>query len=114
MRIRNILIKLILISAIFFSYYSLDPIVHITPITKNNYSLKTHNITKENTSSTFRKEKNGTFFIHPGNNKASIGVFTFHDSYDIALDFWIKKGSTIGNVEFITAPTKQSNQEAAA
>jgi len=100
MRIRDIWIGLILITVIFFSYYSLNLIVHLTPITKNNYSLKTHNITKENTSSSFRKEKNGTFFIHPGNNKASVGVFTFHDSYDLALDFWIKKGSTIGNVEF--------------
>jgi len=100
MKTRDIFIGFILIIAIFYSYYSLKPIGQSHPITKNDYSLKTHNIKKDNKWSQFREEKNGTFFIHPGEEKTSVGVFKFKNAYDISLDFWIKKGSKVGNVEF--------------
>ena len=100
MKTRDIFIGFILIIAIFFSYYSLKPIGQSHPIKKNDYSLKTHNIEKDNKWSKFKAEKNGTFFIHPGEEKESVGVFKFKNSYDISLDFWIKKGSKVGNVEF--------------
>ncbi len=100
MKIKDIFIGFILIIAIFLSYYSLKPIGQQTPITKDSYALKTYNIEKENKWSKFKTEDNGTFFIHPGEEKASVGVFTFKNSYDLVLDFWIKKGSKVGNVEF--------------
>lgn len=99
-KIKDIFIGFLLIIAIFLSYYSLKPIGQPTPITKESYTLKTHNIEKENKWSIFKAEDNGTFFIHPGEEKASVGVFTFKKSYDLSLDFWIKKGSKVGNVKF--------------
>ncbi len=70
------------------------------PLTKNGYLLKTYNISKENTSSVFRDEGNEVFFIHPGEKQPSIGFFFFKERVHIILNFSIRKGSKVGDIEF--------------
>ena len=65
-----------------------------------DYLYKTFNISPDNMSSTFYEEGNGVFFIHPGIKKPSGGMFTFKKRGNIILNFSIRKGSQIGDIEF--------------
>ena len=70
------------------------------PLSPNLYKLKTYNIYKSNKWATLKKEGDGTFFIHPGVKKPTIALFTFKKSGLISLDFWIRKGSKAGDIQF--------------
>ena len=78
MNSKNILIGLIIIIAIFFSYNYLRPMGDgLHKLNKIEYTLKTYEISKENKSSIFKDEKNGKFFIHPGCQDGPGAIFTF-------------------------------------
>ncbi len=100
MKTKDIIIGFIIIVAIFLSYYFLNPISQDILLAKEKYILKTHNVGKENKWSSFNHKSDGTFFVHPGKDKASSAVFTFKNPNDLSLDFWIAKGSKNGNIEF--------------
>ena len=69
-------------------------------LTQDDYLLKTFNISPDNTSSTLNDEGHGVFFIHPGVKKPSGGIFVFKKRGSVILNFSIRKGSQIGNIEF--------------
>lgn len=76
-------------------------------LNKAEYSLKTYETDKDNKHSTFKNEKNGKFFIHPGEKKASRGIFTFNKDGKLILDFSIRKGSSVGDIEFTVKKNKK-------
>ena len=103
---------LLLISfLILFFLYSFPNVVNCDsclPLKKNDYTLATYNINKDNKWATFRDENNGIFFIHPGEKNATTGVFTFKKDANFILTFSIRSGSKFGNIKFII---KKNDQE---
>lgn len=75
---------------------------------KSHYSLKTYDISKDNKWSKFKDEGSGKFFIRPGEEKASRGIFTFKRNSTLVLNFSIRKGHKVGDIEFIL---KKNNKE---
>jgi hypothetical protein len=105
---KNIMIGLIAILSIFVSYYYLQPLNNEgQKLSKNQYTLKTYNINKDNKWATFRTEKNGRFFIHSGKVKAPKGVFTFKNDMEVILDYSIRKSGKVGEIEFKTILNKK-------
>ena len=96
MNIKKYLIVLTIISAIFFSYNYLQPMgSEFYELNKSEYTLKTHGIRKDNKWSKFRDDKNGIFFIHPGEKKASRGVFTFKKNRKLLFELVSAKPTII-------------------
>jgi len=88
---------------ILFFLYSFPNIVDCnscSPLKKNDYTLETYNINKDNKWATFRDENNGVFFIHPGDKNATTGVFTFKKDTNFILIFSIRSGSKVGDIKF--------------
>ncbi len=88
---------------ILFFLYSFPNIVDCnscSPLKKNDYTLETYNINKDNKWATFRDENNGVFFIHPGDKNATTGVFTFKKDANFILTFSIRSGSKVGDIKF--------------
>lgn len=105
---KSYIFLLIIISTIFTSYNYLNPLSNgAKNLHKDDYSLKTFNINKDNKWSKFKDAGKGIFFIHPGEKKAR-GVFIFKKDGNYLLDFSIRKGSTVGDLEFTI---KKNNKE---
>lgn len=69
-------------------------------LNKNDYTLETYNINKKNKWAIFRDEGNGIFFVHPGAEKTTKGVFTFKKDANFILTFSIRSGSKHGKIQF--------------
>ena len=106
--LKNNLISLAIIITIFFSYNCLLPRgTGFHELNNSEYTLTTYETGKNNKWSTFRDDKNGRFFIHPGEQKASRGIFVFEKSGKLKLKFSIRKDSTVGDIEFTVKKNKK-------
>jgi len=88
---------------ILFFLYSFPNVLNCDsclPLKKNDYTLETYNINKDNKWATFRDENNGIFFIHPGDKNATIGIFTFKKDLNLILTLSIRSGSKTGDINF--------------
>ena len=88
---------------VLFFLYSFPNVINCdscSSLKKNNYTLETYHINKDNKWATFRDENNGVFFIHPGNQNTTKGVFTFKKEANFILTFSIRSGSKHGNIQF--------------
>ncbi len=85
---------------VFVSFNYLSPIYQTKPVTKKDFTFKTKNITKTNQWAKFEYQGDGTFFVHPGQKRPTVGIFRFKESTGMLLDFWIKEGSKVGDINF--------------
>ena len=70
---------------IIISYITFNPLEpDIIQLQKNSYSLETKNI-KEDIASYFDDKSHGKFYVHPGAEKVTKGIFTF--KYAMTLHF---------------------------
>ncbi len=87
---------------IIISHYYIYPVeVKWRSLVNQDYEFKSYNINKKNKWSTFKREENGNFFIHPGQNKYIAGILKFKKSLVLNLDFTIRKGGELGKIAFI-------------
>lgn len=96
---------LITIFIIFLSYTQiifLDNVENQQNLIATDYSLKTYNISPENKWSRFADNRNGTFYIHSGEQVAPRGVFTFKKNMQVFMTFSIRKSGVTGEIEFKT------------
>lgn len=99
--LKKFIIGLVGVIVIFVAYYYLQPMGKgISVLEKKDYELKTYNIEKNNKWATFRDDGDGTFFMHPGEQKPTVAVFALKDSSNILLDFWVREGSKVGDIKF--------------
>lgn len=85
-----------------FLYLSINPFGYgkLDSIDKADYSLKTHNVSKDNKWSRFRVDENGNFFIHPGEKQPVRAVFIINNSMHAVVTLSIRKGSNVGEIGF--------------
>ncbi len=91
MSYKKIFLSFSIVILLFFSYSYLKPIEHgFTPLNHNHYNLKTYNLESSNKWAKFKDENHGSFFIHPGEEKASVGLFEFIVEEKLLLNFSIR------------------------
>jgi len=88
---------------IFLTYTIFNPTDgEIETLKASDFSLEKFNINKENKWSQLRDDRNGRFFIHPGERNPTKAVFTFKRDLEIHLEYSIRDSSKIGEIEFTT------------
>lgn len=97
---KSFLFLLFIIIIIFTTHNYLNPPGKDFEYPQNqDYDLKTKNINKNNTSSVFKAEGNGKFFIHTGEKNPSVGIFTFNKEGIYIFTFSIRESGKYGDIE---------------
>jgi len=110
--LKNKIIFFVIILMIFLSYNYLQPTggeKSFHELSDSEYSLEIYDVNKNNLYSTFRDDKNGKFFIHPGEKKATRGVFILKQRGKLKLKFLIMKASVVGDIEFTVKKNKKES-----
>ena len=103
---KRFLLLLTAVVSIFVSYFYVShQDLEFRDIRKNEYSFRKYDVDESNRKSQFDDKAKGNFIIHPGEEKASKGTFTFNKKLEIKLHFFIPEGED-GEIRFIVSHNK--------
>lgn len=93
---------LLIIILIFVFYDFLKPMEHedhtFNKAYTDQFSFSSRNISESNMYAMFKDYRNGDFFIHPGEKKPVVGVFSFKNKAEVLLELSIKETGKAGKI----------------
>ena len=102
MNIKRLLLPLITIILVFFSFSALHPLAKLLPTKEHiDYTLDTKGMNNHHRPPLFYLQEDGIFFVHPAREVNATGTFTFTSNKKLFFHFSIQKGSPVGNMLFV-------------